>query len=145
MPWRRSNLWNFYWEQLLRLSTSNNIIKSLRYKETEVQGTSIISFPSINQGICHGGGGCWPFCIRLFKHANRKYSAACVLFKCLIFALIRNCSLLILTKRQLLRYSGVRRHTNAYMDSLYVGHIPFQLGTLYVIHKANKWADIIMF
>lgn len=34
---------------------------------------------------------------------------------------------------------------NARGDSLYVGLIPFQLGTLYVIHKANKWAGIIMF
>ncbi|RMC15289.1 hypothetical protein DUI87_07478 [Hirundo rustica rustica] len=47
-------------------------------------------------------------------------------------------SFLILTKRQLLRWSRVLRHTNACMDSLYVAHIPFQLGTLYVIRKANK-------
>lgn len=75
---------------------------------------------------------------KAIKNTNRKYSAACVLYKCLIFALNQNYSLLILTKRQLLRYSRVLRHTNAYMDSLYVGHIPFQLGTLCVIHKANK-------
>lgn len=34
---------------------------------------------------------------------------------------------------------------NAHGDSLHAGLIPFQLGTLYVIHKANKWADFIMF
>ncbi|KAF2981982.1 hypothetical protein EK904_011936 [Melospiza melodia maxima] len=49
-----------------------------------------------------------------------------------------NFSFLILSERQLLRYSRVLRHTSACMDSLHVGQIPSQLGTLYVIHKANK-------
>lgn len=80
----------------------------------------------------------WAFLYKAVRNTDRKYSAACVLYKCVIFALNRNCSLLTLTKGQLQRYSRVLRHTNAYMDPLYVGHIPFQLGTLYVIHKANK-------
>lgn len=135
--------WHFCWEQLLVLSTSNRVIKIWGYKMNK--GHWIYRFPQCIPRYISWWWWLLSFLCEVVNHTNQTYSAAWVLCKCLTFTLNLNCSLIILNKRQLLRYSRVLRHTNTCMDSLYVGRIPFQLGTLYVIHKANKWADIILF